>query len=115
MDRLVTQLGCIVDNCAWNYTEPDPAQHLDGRGRTIEDMVERALSAHAEALDAVVREHLDSHSVLEWSRTVAGLREIRNRARQVASGEVRVSVDGDDQSRVDIATAEFILSEHWKV
>lgn len=80
MARPVTQLGCIVDNCDWTYTEPDPVQHLDGRGRTIEDMVTRAMHAHAGTVEAAVREHLENHDIADWVRTVSRLRGMEERA-----------------------------------
>lgn len=108
MTRPVTQLGCIVDNCNWTYTEPDPAKHLDGRGRTIEDMVARAMHAHADTVETAVREHLGNHDVADWARTISRLRGIEQRAREVHDRGSRIDLG---EARGRYMAARYILGE----
>ena len=100
--RTVTELGCIVDNCAWTYVEPDPAQHIDQRAHrlTIEDLVEQALKAQAWETEAAVRDHLASHNVADWARTIARLRGIERRAQIVERAPI---------PPMDSDTARYIL------
>lgn len=72
---------CPVDGCGWHH-DGDWAnmpprllvrQELSP-GETLDLVLTQAAREAAAAVDAVLREHLESHDVVDWLRTVQRLR-----------------------------------------
>jgi len=76
---------CRVDTCNWTL-DPD-ADDLGGYkliidtqpGETFQEALDRAITAHAteraKATEKRLREHFESHDILDWVRTVMNLEQ----------------------------------------
>lgn len=73
---------CPIGECPWTMDHPGP-DAAEGRGRTIEEIAFSAMRAHLLRAEAALREHLESHSLIEWVREVV-------RLSQQAAGTVTV-------------------------
>lgn len=73
-----TRYACPVDDCDW-YLDEAPVDERLGMG-TLADVfgfgviAAHALNERARTVEAELNAHLDSHTVLEWVRTVERLR-----------------------------------------
>jgi hypothetical protein len=77
-----TRYDCPVDGCDWHY-DGDPSntpphrqtqQELSPKETTRDIMLTQAAREVAVAVDAALREHLESHDVVDWLRTIRRLK-----------------------------------------
>jgi hypothetical protein len=93
----VTRYECPISTCSWTRDDTGISGVIDG-----EDGIFPAMRKHAALIEAVVREHLETHPLLDWAKEVSRLREQAQRADRDAvltaavlvrrlGGEVQVS------------------------
>lgn len=85
----VTRYECPIDGCEWTYNDPGPAPEETAARATTDEAVWGTVSAYFIALEAVVREHMLTHPLLDWAREVDRLQRLhreseRNATRLVA-------------------------------
>jgi hypothetical protein len=69
----LTRYECPIESCEWVIDSPGP-DPFAGRGATIEEAAADALRIHFTEAEPVLREHLESHTLLEWVQEVMRLR-----------------------------------------
>lgn len=74
-----TRYGCLITDCEWHHDDRGPTGEQQWRG-SIEATVEGVMRDHAQAVNAVVAEHLGSHPLLAWAQEVAAQRQRAERA-----------------------------------
>lgn len=79
MPAVITRYECPVESCPWNRDDPGPDPG-DCQGETLDAAVRAGMLAYALRTEAVVRAHLETHSLLEWVQEVMRLRGERDQA-----------------------------------
>jgi hypothetical protein len=75
-EQLRTEVSCPIEGCLWRHLETPAGPAVDGIA-TLESFYEaigRSLLGQARDTEAHVRAHLDTHSVLDFVRTISALR-----------------------------------------
>jgi hypothetical protein len=75
-----TRYLCPLPGCGWHHDEPDlaaedalrftPAPSASTPSESIASMVEQSLLGRAARVEAAIKQHVETHSVLEWMREV---------------------------------------------
>lgn len=81
----VEVIACPLMRCSWAYEVPRPVrvvQRLERRGFDVRAGLAPEYVAGAEAVEAVVREHLRKHTLPELLEEMVGLRDDRDAARR---------------------------------
>lgn len=72
----VTIYQCPVDGCDWELQpESLPAARVLVGGATLEEALAASASASAKTMEAVLRDHLAVHDVLDFLRTIQRLNQ----------------------------------------
>lgn len=98
---LATRYECPIGSCEWTRDDPGP-DPSEGTGETIGQAAENAVRAYLLRAESAIREHLETHPLLEWAQEVMRLRDQAWRADRDAvlaasvlvrrlGGEVQVS------------------------
>ncbi len=69
----VTRYHCPIGSCCWAHDAPGP-DPASGTGTTVDEIVFSTVAGHLAGIEAIVREHLETHSLEEWAREVMRLR-----------------------------------------
>lgn len=70
----VTRYGCPIGSCDWTHDDGGPSIPAAYIPEGLPDPGVVA-TAHAMNLEGIVREHLETHPLIEWAREVARLRD----------------------------------------
>lgn len=98
--RDVMRWRCPVDDCEWTHDEPtaqiEPLSLTLHGGEDISDAINREVRRRTLAREAIMREHAETHDVVEYVRTIAQLRH-------------RLACAGDpaENERLGVAMAVF--------
>jgi hypothetical protein len=84
LPRQVTRLECPIGRCPWTYDDPGPS------GTAAFADVAALMTAHAMDVEGVVREHLETHPLIEWARELARVRGEKTAEIRAASATVGV-------------------------
>jgi hypothetical protein len=66
----ITRYTCPIDSCGWVHDDPGPFQRELVEAGDPHDVVRQ----HFLAMEDLVREHLETHSLLEWAQEVDRLK-----------------------------------------
>ena len=78
---MITRCVCLISSCAWTHDFPDvPAGPWPWKG-SIHDTVAAVSLTNAAVREQVVREHFESHPLLEW------LTEVQRQTRRADRAE----------------------------
>ncbi len=80
----VARYECPIGSCTWTHDTAGP-DLSEGTGETIEEAAFSSVRAHLLRVESVVRDHLETHSLLEWVQEVMRLREDAGRTVRNAS------------------------------
>ena len=72
-ERVITRYECPLGSCGWTREDPGP-DASEGTGETIEQAAANAVRAYLLRAETAIREHLETHSLLEWAQEVMRLR-----------------------------------------
>lgn len=72
---------CPVDDCNWNYTDSTPWLPAKGQFMTVAELVKATALQHATQVEAVLAKHVESHTPIDFLRTIQRLnRELAKHA-----------------------------------
>lgn len=71
----VTRHGCPIGPCPWTWDDPGPSGTV-----ASDDDITAILLEHAVAAEAIIRGHLETHSMLDWVTEISRLQQERQRA-----------------------------------
>jgi len=81
---VITRYECPIGSCPWTRDDPGP-DASEGTGETIEQAAANAVRVYLLRAESAIREHLETHSLLEWAQEVMRLRGELDREKRDAS------------------------------
>ena len=85
MTEQTTRMHCPISSCEWHHDDPGPS--AAGAFATDPNAV---MTAHVMNMEGIVREHLETHPLIEWAREVMRLRNENQQGGRVAGLTVAV-------------------------
>lgn len=119
----VEMFVCPVIGCDWRKTVAEvelAVAHVPirGRGPTLNDAIGEALVARAKATDAILREHLESHDVIDFVRTIRDLeQQVYNAGHTGVRPHRRTTADGQHElaRQFDPAKAAEVMERYRQI
>jgi hypothetical protein len=81
--------------CDWHHDSTEPALTMPQSGMSVEEHAHQSLTAHYAVLEVVVREHLETHPLIDWAKKVNQLQQC------LASAEADVKLAMDEWGKSD--------------
>lgn len=95
---------CPVDGCDWQLDLPDMPSRMESVREaarvtaSLDDAVRKHVLTSAQATEEVIREHLETHDVIDFVRTIHRLRQQAEGDRDSRSPGFFASAPGDGRS-----------------
>jgi hypothetical protein len=86
--------------CDWHHDQPEARPTMPPPGVSIPEHAEQTLMTEYTASETVIREHLETHPLIEWARKVASLQ------RNLAGAKADVQLAMDEWGKSDRHHAE---------
>lgn len=91
----VTRLTCPVTGCRWTHDDPGPVTNISAVMHAApEEAAKMPLTSHWVNLDQVIRDHLGTHSLEDWVRELARLRDEAAGYRKALEAITEIPEDG---------------------